>query len=123
MVIVTRSDLPLSRGKLCAQCSHGAVDAIMRSGTAADDPEINKQHLENVHQWFIQGQTKIVVKVETQEELKAIYEKAKKANHNCTMVRDAGRTEIESGTITVVCIGPSTISSINEITGHLSLLK
>ena len=123
MVIVTRGDLKLSKGKLCAQCSHGAVDAVMRSGTMSADPAINQRHLENLQQWSSQGQTKIVVQADTEADVVELYHKAKEANHNCTIVRDAGRTEVESGTITVVCIGPSKISKINEITGHLKLLK
>ena len=123
MVIVTRADLELSKGKLCAQCAHGAVDAVIRSGTTSQSTAVNERHLENVQQWFTQGQTKIVVKVETQDALLEVYRKAKEADHNCSIVRDAGRTEVESGTITVVCIGPSKISEIDTITGHLRLLR
>ena len=39
------------------------------------------------------------------------------------MVQDAGRTEVEPGTKTVLAIGPDLNSKIDEITGKLKLLK
>jgi PTH2 family peptidyl-tRNA hydrolase len=35
---------------------------------------------------------------------------------------DAGKTQIEGGSITVIAIGPAPKKSIDEITGKLSLL-
>ena len=36
-------------------------------------------------------------------------------------IRDAGRTQVESGTRTVAAIGPGPKSIIDQITGHLKL--
>jgi len=38
------------------------------------------------------------------------------------VIADAGRTQIEAGSHTVLGIGPGPISVINGITGHLKLL-
>jgi peptidyl-tRNA hydrolase len=54
---------------------------------------------------------KIVVKVDSEEELLEIYKKAKDAKLPCHLVVDAGRTEIEPGSKTVVAIGPGYLIS------------
>lgn len=38
------------------------------------------------------------------------------------VVRDAGRTEVEPSTLTVAALGPTAVSQIDSVTGHLSLL-
>lgn len=38
------------------------------------------------------------------------------------VIADAGRTQIEPGSHTVLAVGPAPLSVINEITGHLKLL-
>jgi peptidyl-tRNA hydrolase, PTH2 family len=35
--------------------------------------------------------------------------------------RDAGRTQVEAGSLTVAAIGPAKVGDIDAITGHLSL--
>jgi peptidyl-tRNA hydrolase, PTH2 family len=38
------------------------------------------------------------------------------------VIADAGRTQIEAGSYTVLGIGPAPTSVINQVTGHLKLL-
>ena len=38
------------------------------------------------------------------------------------IVRDAGRTQIPSNSLTVAAIGPALVDDIDKITGHLKLL-
>lgn len=38
------------------------------------------------------------------------------------VIQDAGRTQIEAGSLTVLGIGPAPASVINQVTGHLKLL-
>ena len=56
--------------------------------------------------WEQFGQAKIVLKVNSLNELTEHYNKAKQAKLPCYLVVDAGRTQIESGSQTVVGIGP-----------------
>ncbi|OTF74079.1 peptidyl-tRNA hydrolase 2, mitochondrial-like protein [Euroglyphus maynei] len=37
------------------------------------------------------------------------------------LIRDAGRTQVESGTKTAIAIGPAKGSLIDQVTGHLKL--
>ena len=68
------------------------------------------------------GSAKIVVAVHSEEDLLKIKDKAKQQNLPYYLVRDAGRTQIASGTMTVVAVGPGRKSDVDEVTGHLELL-
>ena len=73
---------------------------------------------------YIKGAfTKIVVYVDTEEELLEIHEKAKAAGIHCSLIQDKGLTEFDNiPTYTAVGIGPWNCPEIDEITGHLKLL-
>ena len=62
------------------------------------------------------------MKAQTEEELMALGRTA--ADHGILsyIVRDAGRTQIEAGSRTVLALGPGEKSAIDMITGHLKLL-
>ena len=77
----------------------------------------------NVKKWEDNsGTAKIVVAVHSEEELLKLRDKAKEKNLPFYLVRDAGRTQIASGTITVCAIGPAKVSEVDSVTGHLDLL-
>ena len=61
--------------------------------------------------WEANGQPKIVLKVKTEEELTAVYKLACDKNLACSIIQDAGRTQIASGSRTVVGIGPGELTS------------
>ena len=72
--------------------------------------------------WRENGTTKICVKVGSEQELLDIYNEARKAGLQVHLVRDAGRTELEPGTMTCLAIGPHLEERIDPITKHLVLL-
>jgi PTH2 family peptidyl-tRNA hydrolase len=113
LVIVTRTDLKLSRGKLAAQVAHAAVTCALVSKKR--DPETFKQ-------WYEEGQRKVVLKA---QDLKALYELKALAEDDglvTSLISDAGLTEIPAGTVTVLGIGPAREKEIDRVTGDLSLL-
>jgi PTH2 family peptidyl-tRNA hydrolase len=113
MVIVTRSDLSLSAGKLAAQVSHAAVSCTL----------LTKKHKpEWFTKWQREGAKKVVVKVETLEEFFPLKDKAETLGITVNIVIDAGHTEIPEGTQTVLGIGPAPSNLIDQVTGELSLL-
>ncbi len=114
MVLVTRKDLTLSRGKLAAQCGHAAVECALKA--KRETP----RKLEN---WRTNGARKIVVEAPSLDTLKRLFGAAQAADIVAYMVRDAGHTEIPSGTITVVGLGPDTRDKIDTLTGGFSLVK
>lgn len=107
---MVRTDLDLGKGKLAAQVAHASLDAYLR---ASEDSK---------RKWRAENQKKIVLKVENEERLLDIYEKAKRAGLPSTLILDAGLTQIPPGTKTAVGIGPAEEEIVDRITGELSLL-
>jgi len=113
MVLVVRTDLGMSRGKMCSQCGHAAVGAYERA--------IRKNN-SYLSQWSQTGQAKVALKVESEEGILQLHLSARHRGLNTFIVADAGRTQIEAGSITVLAIGPGPKPLIDEVTGHLRLL-
>lgn len=112
-IIVVRSDLGMGKGKIAAQSSHASL--IAYETVKRKNPEIARK-------WFEEGQKKIVVKVKSEEELLRYFNKAKENNIPCELVRDAGHTQIEAGTITCFAAGPWDEKELDRIFGELKLL-
>jgi PTH2 family peptidyl-tRNA hydrolase len=107
-VIVVRADLKMGKGKLAAQVSHASL-------TAADKSPYKKQ-------WVKEGQKKTVLKCGGEKELMRLFQSAKDAGLPVSLIEDAGRTQLESGTKTCVGIGPAPEEDVDKITGRLKLL-
>jgi PTH2 family peptidyl-tRNA hydrolase len=114
MILVTRKDLKLSRGKLAAQCGHAAVECALKAKRECP------KKLEN---WRQNGARKIVVEAPSLDSLKRLFGEAQAAGIVSYMVRDAGHTEIPSGTVTVVGLGPGSRREIDQLTGGFSLVN
>jgi len=113
MVIVTRTDLNLSTGKLAAQVAHAAVECTLN--TKKNKPRWFKK-------WREDGGKKAVVKVESVDDFYTLNRKAKRLDIISYIVADAGHTEIPAGTETVLGIGPAPSNIIDQVTGDLPLL-
>ncbi len=113
LVIVTRTDLKLSPGKLAAQVAHAAVFCAL---------ETKKHNSKWFSKWQNEGAKKAVVKVENEKEFYILKEKAEQLKLAATIISDAGHTEIPAGTNTVLGIGPGPNNIIDQVTGKLSIL-
>jgi PTH2 family peptidyl-tRNA hydrolase len=113
MVIVTRKDLKLSAGKLAVQVAHASVACALES-----KGKKNKWF----KKWIAEGSKKVILKVENVEHFFELKENAETLDIVSVIITDAGHTEIPSGTITVIGIGPAPTNIIDKITGKLSLL-
>ncbi len=112
-VIVFRSDLNLSKGKIAAQAGHAAVSA---------SEEARKHHPKWWKAWMVEGQCKIAVKVRSEKELLELEKRAKELALPCSLIVDRGLTEIPPGTLTCLGIGPAPSEKVDELTGKLPLL-
>ncbi len=113
-VIVLRADLDMSRGKLAAQACHACLGVSERA---------RKRDPEKWEEWLEEGGRKIVLKVSSERELFEIKEDGKALGIDTYLVKDRGLTEIPSGTVTALGLGPGEESRMDRVTGDLSLLK
>jgi peptidyl-tRNA hydrolase, PTH2 family len=109
-VIVVNEALRLPCGKLAAQVAHAAVAVLL-----AADPD-------HVEAWLAAGMPKIVLQVNNEAELLAVYERAKDKQIPAELIRDAGKTVVAAGTITCLGLGPAPREEIDSVTGSLKLL-
>lgn len=109
-VIVMRKDLKMGKGKMIAQAAHASIGSAYQS----DDGLVEK--------WMEEGSKKIVLKVEGERELKVLAGDVKRLKIPCFLVKDAGLTQLKSGTVTALGIGPAKEKEIDKATGKLKLL-
>ncbi|VVB66214.1 Peptidyl-tRNA hydrolase [Candidatus Gugararchaeum adminiculabundum] len=111
-VIVVRNDLNIGKGKIAAHVAHASLEAYKKA--KRENPEL-------VEQWEEGGQKKIVVKVESEREIVELFEMAKK-QAPAALIKDAGHTQVEPGTIIALGIGPAEDAIIDKFTSKLKLL-
>ena len=110
MVLVVRSDLKLSSGKIVAQTGHAAVEVALKA---------KRNEADLLARWRTEGARKIALKVPDEDTLKQLYREATDAGLVTYLVKDAGHTEIPAGTITVLGIGPAPRRIIDLLIGEL----
>lgn len=130
-VIVVRKDLNMSRGKIAGQVSHACMKiffktlspnhvAVPTDNWYLNDSYVSGWNLPNLpfFEDYINGSfTKIVVKVESEEELLEVYEKARQMKiHSCLIFDNTLQKN------TVAGLGPWNSDELDKLTGHLSLL-
>ena len=112
-VIVVRTDIKMSKGKMAAQAGHAAVSAAEYA---------RKNRPEWWSPWIREGQCKIAVKVKSEQELLELERKARNSGLPAALIVDRGLTELPPETITCLGIGPAPSDKVDIITGKLSLL-
>lgn len=134
-VIVIRKDLNMRKGKMCAQAAHAAMKVLIDRMTFQEyvkDSTVWEgcyllhmtvfEH-EPLVRWLRGQFTKVVVSVDSEEELLLIRDTAEKAGILCALITDAGKTEFGGvRTNTAVAVGPEWASKLDILTGHLKLL-
>ena len=108
--IVLRTDLEMGKGKLVAQGSHASLGAYLKANSIEQKA------------WEISGQKKIVLKLNSESDLLEYFTRCKDAGLKPSLIRDAGHTQIPSGTITCFGVGPADASKIDSVLGELKLL-
>lgn len=118
MVFLVREDLKLGAGKIAAQVAHAAVGLYEEINNEGKD-----YYQQALDYWNEFGAKKIVLKVKDLEELKVKRKECKKLKIPSIMISDAGHTQVDPGTITVLGIGPEASEKLNKITGELKLMR
>jgi PTH2 family peptidyl-tRNA hydrolase len=107
--IVARTDLGMGKGKLAAQVAHAAL-------SAAEDANERIRS-----EWKGDGQKKVVLKGESESRIFELADAADREGLPYAVIRDAGHTQLDSGTVTALAVGPGTEAVIDSVTGDLSL--
>jgi len=107
--IVARADIGMGEGKLAAQVAHASLSAYQDAGRRARK------------KWQGEGQKKVVLKGNSESQLFELADKADKEGLPYAIVRDAGHTQLEPGTVTALAVGPARDESVDRVTGDLSL--
>ncbi|GLV33764.1 uncharacterized protein CBL_11349 [Carabus blaptoides fortunei] len=106
----------MSNGKIASQCAHAAITLY--------DTAVKSDNNAVLHHWLSRGQPKIVLRVDKDCEntLIRLYESATCNGLHACLVRDAGKTQINTGSLTVLGIGPNLATDVDKITANLKLL-
>lgn len=97
-------------GKTAAQASHAS---LMAYEEATDD---------EVDGWRSSGMKKIVLGAGSKDELIELKREAESRGLPTGLVRDAGHTQVESGTVTALAVGPGPEVDVDAVTGDLDLV-
>lgn len=127
-VIIVRKDLKMKPGKLAAQVAHASIGAVLERFDSNFDVEhsaynlsVQLQDFDPLLHWLQESFTKVILKVNSEEELLAIYEVVKTHGLPCTLIKDDGRTVFQEPTFTCVGVGPARVERIDELVEHLKL--
>ncbi|KAI1753028.1 PTH2-domain-containing protein [Xylaria castorea] len=121
LVLVVRTDLGMTKGKIAAQCSHATL-ACYKTLSRGASRQPTSAEAKILQRWERLGQAKIAVQVKSQEELLTLMGKARSLGITAEVIQDAGRTQIDPGSFTVLGVGPAPKSLVDQVTGGLKLL-
>lgn len=102
-------------GKIAAQCSHATLACYKYFLHYAPTSPILKR-------WESLGQAKIALQVPSEEQMEMLQAQAVSLGLCAQVIHDAGRTQIASGSATILGVGPGPKSVVDGVTGHLKLL-
>ncbi|KAK2748830.1 hypothetical protein FQN55_003972 [Onygenales sp. PD_40] len=114
LVLVVRTDLGMGKGKIAAQCSHATLACYKYFLSNSPNSPL-------LRRWERGGQAKVALQVKGEEELLLLQAQAISLGLCARVIQDAGRTQIASGSRTVLGIlGPRGV--VDRVSGGLKLL-
>jgi len=107
--IVARADLGMGEGKLAAQVAHASLQAYAEA-------DVRTQR-----EWKGSGQKKVVLQADSEADLFELADRAETDGLPHAVVRDAGHTQLDPGTVTALAVGPAPEDHVDAVTGELQL--
>ncbi len=124
VIVAVRGHMPA--GKLASQVAHAAVANVLNlvHSESVEENRVFKTLSydvgSDIQHWIEQEFKKVVLGVDSQEEMFDIYNKAKEAGLNVSLIIDNGQTVFDGvETPTCVAIGPAKDEKFIGITDHL----
>lgn len=116
MVFVVNSELSMGPGKMAAQVGHATLHLFRHVQEGKDEKACAE-----MKQWEETGGKKVVVRGNNAQHLLALKKRSYELRIPNVMVHDAGRTQVEPGSLTVLALfGRSSL--LDKVTGKLRLL-
>lgn len=127
MVLLVRQDIKgATKGKMMAQCAHAsllAYTSIAEKSKRNPEDKALQQQRTWLKRWLDIGCAKIALQCPTLDEAKRLRSEARAINVPAVAVHDAGRTQVDSGTLTVIALGPAPAALVDQVSGHLRLVR
>lgn len=145
-VIIVRTDLNMRKGKIAAQVAHASLKVFLDRKLKLLGDRDPSEYLEladgrpefpedtwdllmiplthEMKAWVDGAFTKIVLGVESEEDLLRVHEAAKAAGIPTALIQDMGHTEFHGvPTHTTCALGPDVPEKIDAITGPAGIVK
>jgi len=128
--IIVRTNLGMSAGKTAAQAAHAAMkvffDKMFKENATTDDKKYVAKYsffaTEEEVQWIDGMFTKIAKKVKNETQLMKAYNKAVELGLNVSLIKDAGRTELDGENYTAIAVGPNYVDECEPVVKRLQNL-
>ncbi len=104
--VVLRKDIHMGKGKFATQAAHAIVSLLPQRGQTWDFEQ------NPIEVWTVKGE----------ENLLGIYSTVSKMKFDCSIIRDAGKTQLIPGTRTAVGIGPINEAEFDSILSRYGAL-
>ncbi len=121
LAIFIRTDLNMSRGKIAVQVGHAVAQTVYIQSKW--DGRAPYPRASPVEEWMQNDQTKIVLAVNSLEDLDEIAKKARENKVSYDYVSDIGKTEVEPNTVTCLAVGIESRRRISKITEGWKALR
>ena len=135
--IIVRTDLPMNAGKVAAQAAHSCmkvffdkmrfmpVVGVKPGQTGADTDFVGTYSwsaTEEEVKWIEDKFTKITKRVKNENQLLKVYNQAKEAGLNVSLIKDAGLYGLEGENYTCIAVGPNYEDRCDPVVRKLRLL-
>ncbi|RYP90264.1 hypothetical protein DL770_003633 [Monosporascus sp. CRB-9-2] len=120
LVLVVRTDLGMTKAAQCSHATLACYKTLSRSASSSSPSASASSSL--LRRWERHGQAKIAVQTKSEDEMLELMGRARSLGITAEVIQDAGRTQIDPGSLTVLGVGPAPKSLVDQVTGHLKLL-
>ena len=115
MYIVVNTSIKMSKGKVGAQCAHVTSSLVRIMERFKTTPAYYSE-------WIKHGEPKIILRATEEELLLLLSAYSHDDSYWCIPIRDAGRTQVEAGSLTVVGFRPLLKTKVPTDLSNLKLL-